>query len=176
MFKFDLLENEKVVNIYRQTEAVLFKPVLIIFVLIYFPWYFLIKYELVSDYARLVIFWTLLVLAYAAHSYLVWLLNAYIVTNKRLIQVFHKSVFNKKVTETPLERILNISYQVKGFWPALFGFGAVEVQAAGLLEPLRLKNISQPEKVKDFLWKACSQDKKTLNTNLEIKHQSFAKK
>jgi membrane protein YdbS with pleckstrin-like domain len=173
MFKFDLLENEKVVTIYRQTEAVLFKPVLIIFVLIYFPWYFLIKYELVSNYDRLLLFWTFLVLIYALRTYLLWLLNAYIVTDRRLIRIIHKNVFNKKVIETPLERILNVSYQIKGFWQAIFKFGTVEVQAAGLTEPLSLKNVSQPEKVKDFLWKTCNrQNPNALNQNLEIKHQT----
>jgi membrane protein YdbS with pleckstrin-like domain len=177
MFKFDLLENEKVINIYRQTEAVLFKPVLIIFVLIYFPWYFLIKYELVSNYDRLLLFWTFLVLIYGIHTYMVWLLNAYIVTDKRLINVAHKNLFNKKVVETPLERILNVSFQIKGFWQSLFSFGTVEVQAAGLSDPLTLKNVSQPDKLKDFLWKVHNQHSGNgiLTQNLEIKHQTLSK-
>ena len=153
MFKFDLLGNEKVINIYRQTEAVLFKPVLIIFSLIYFPWFFLIKYELVSNYDRLLLFWTFLVLLYGLNAYLIWLLNVYIVTDKRLINVSYKNLLNKKVVETPLERILNVSFQIKGFWQSLFRFGTVEVQAAGLVDPLSLKKVSQPDKVKDFLWK-----------------------
>ena len=175
MFKFDLLPDEKVVNIYRQTEAVLFKPVLIIFALIYFPWYFLIKYELVSNFERLLLFWTFLVLIYGIHTYLVWLLNAYIVTDKRLINIAHKSIINKRVVETPLERILNVSFQIKGVWQSLFKFGTVEVQAAGLSDPLSLKNVSQPDKVKDFLWKIHNQHQGsgTFTQNLEIKHQTF---
>ena len=176
MFKFDLLENEKVINIYRQTEAVLFKPVLIIFVLIYFPWYFLIKYELVGNYDRLLLFWTFLVLVYGIRCYLIWLLNAYIVTDKRLINVAHKGMFNKKVIETPLERILNVSFQIKGFWQSLFSFGTVEVQAAGLSDPLALKNVSQPDKLKDFLWKIHNQYSSggNLAQNVEIKHQTLS--
>ncbi len=176
MFKFNLLEKEKVVTIYRQTEAVLFKPVIIIFVLIYFPWFFLIKYELVGSYDRLLFFWTVLVLIYGVHIYFVWLLNAYIVTDKRLINVVHKNLLNKKVIETPLERILNVSFQIKGFWQSLFSFGSVEVQAAGLSYPLTLKNVSHPDKVKDFLWKIHNQHAVigTLTENLEIKHQTLS--
>ncbi len=175
MFKFDLLENEKVINIYRQTEAVLFKPVLIIFVLIFSPWYFLIKYELVSGHERLLLFWTFLVFLYGVRTYLIWLLNAYIVTDMRLINVSHKSLLNKKVVETPLERILNVSFQIKGFWQSLFRFGTVEVQAAGLVDPLALKNVSQPDKLKDFLWKIHNQHSGggILTQNLEIKHPSL---
>lgn len=177
MFKFDLLENEKVLTIYRQTEVVLFKPVIIVFVLIYLPWYFLIKYELAQTYDRAAVFWTFLVMLYALHKYLIWLLNAYIVTSKRLIKIEHKNVLNKKVLETPLERILNVSYQIKGFWPVLLKFGTVEVQAAGLTEPMALKNVSQPEKVKDYLWKMHGQfsGQDILSQNLELKQQTLTK-
>jgi hypothetical protein len=78
--------------------------------------------------------------------------------------------------ETPLERILNVSFQIKGFWQSLFRFGTVEVQAAGLTNPLTLKNVSQPDKVKDFLWKVHNQHSggDILTQNLEIKHQGFS--
>jgi hypothetical protein len=154
VFKFDLLENEKVVSIYRQTEAVLFKPVLVVFVLIYFPWYFLLRYGLASNYSRLLLFWTLLVFLYAAYKYILWLLNTYIITDKRLININYKNLFDKMVLESPLDKILNVSFFAKGLWQTLFDFGSVEVQVTGLSGPLVLKNIAHPSKVKDFLWQA----------------------
>jgi hypothetical protein len=153
MFKLELLANEKVTNIYRQTEIVLLKPVLIIFILIYLPWYFLLKYELAATYDKLILFWTLLVFLYGLNQYFLWLLNVYLVTDRRVVKVNYKSVFNKEVLESPLDRILNVSFSVKGFWAALFGFGNVEVQVTGLPEPMELKNVSHPAKVKDILWK-----------------------
>ena len=153
MFKFDLQENEKLVDIYRQTEVVLFKPVLIIFILIYFPWYFLLEYELAASFSRLLLFWTILVLFYGAYKYLMWLLNSYVITDRRLIAVSYGHVFSKTVTEVPLKHIQNISFSTKGFWQSLFGFGSVSVIAAGLPEPVILTNLKDPAKVKDFLWK-----------------------
>ena len=153
MFKFHLLENEKVLSLYRQSEAVLFKPVLIVFVLIYFPWYFLVKYELVAAYDRLLFFWTVLVALYALSKYLLWLLNVYIVTDKRLIRVRYANLLNKHVLETRLEQIQNVSFSVHGFWQSLFRFGAVEVRTMGLGEPLVLKNVSHPAEIKDFIWR-----------------------
>ncbi|MBI5530938.1 MAG: PH domain-containing protein [Candidatus Doudnabacteria bacterium] len=157
MFKFDLLENEKLVANYRQTEAVLFKPVLLVFILIYGPWYFLLKYELAASYDRLLLFWTFLVLIYAINKYALWLLNVYLITSKRIIIINYKNIFNKQVLESPLERILNISFTVKGFWASLFSFGSVEVQVAGLPEPMIIKKVAHPSEVKDFLWKLHSQ-------------------
>ena len=154
MFKFNLREKEKVIRLYRQTEVVLFKPTLAVFVLIYAPWYFLLQYDLASDYRRLLVFWTLLVLLYALHKFSLWLVNAYILTNQRLVIVYYKNLLDKKVWETPLHQILNVSFSVKGFWQSLFKFGTVEVRVRGLpTEPLILKNVLHPAEAKDFIWK-----------------------
>ena len=152
MFKFDLLENEEVLNIYRQSESVLFKPALTVLVLIYFPWFFLLKYDLATSYIRLLFFWTFLVALFALRKFLLWLLNVYIVTNKRLVHVDYQGLFKKRVLETPLHHILNVSFSTKGFWSTIFKFGSVEVQATGLQAPIILSNLREPSKVKDFLW------------------------
>lgn len=152
MFKLELQSNESVNKIYRQTEAVLFKPVLIIFILIYFPWYLLLKYELAFNYPKLLLFWTLLVIIYGTHKYILWLLNVYIITNKRLLNVNYVNLFNKKVTESPLNKILNVSYSSKGFWSTIFKFGTVETKVVGLNEPIMFSNVSKPSEVKDYLW------------------------
>ena len=158
MFKFDLLEGEQVDQIYRQTEAVLFKPVLVVFILIYFPWYFLLTYDLASDYSRFLLLWTIIIFLYAAYKYILWLLNVYLLTNRRLICVSYFRLMDKKVLETPLGKILNVSFYTKGFWQTLFKFGTVEVVVPGLRDPMVLKNISHPSKLKDVLWRAHALD------------------
>ena len=154
MFKFDLLPGESVKEIFRQTEAVLFKPVLIVFCLIYFPWYFLLTYDLATSYLRLLGFWTILVLLYAVYKFLLWRLNVYILSDRRLVVVSYLGLMEKKVSETHLDKILNVGFTSRGFWQAIFQFGNVEVQVPGLLNALVLKNISNPSKIKDALWQA----------------------
>lgn len=141
---------------YRQTEFVLVKTVLWVFLLIYGPWFFLIKYELDSRYRVLLFFWTLAILIYAVGKYLLWLVNVYVLTDKRLISFEYKSLFNKSVLETPLDRILNVSFTSKGVMASLMNFGDVFVQVQGLPEPMVLKKVKDAGKVKDFLWKAHS--------------------
>jgi len=152
MFKFDLQPNEKVLNIYRQTESVLFKPVVIMLVLIYIPWFFLLKYDLVSNYLRLLVFWTTLVFIYGLVKYLIWLLNVYIITDKRIVVVSYQSIFSKTVSEMPLRSLLNAGFEVKGFWQSILSYGNVEIRAQGLPHPLVFKNVRQPAVIKDFLW------------------------
>lgn len=152
MFKFDLLENEKTISLVRQSEMVLLKPVLTVFILIYVPWYFLIKYELAANYSRLLFAWTILVFLYAAYKYFLWLLNVNLVTDKRLACIDYKSLAKKRISESPLDRIANISVSTSGTFPALFGFGNVEIQLMNITEPLVFKNVRNPAKIKDLIW------------------------
>ncbi len=152
MFKFNLQQNEDLINLYRQTELVLVKPVLWVFVLIYAPWYFLIKYSLVDQFQRLLLAWSLIVLGYFINKVLLWLLNSYVLTNKRLVKIYYRTVFHKQIIETPLERILNISYETTGVFSSLLNFGNINVQVVGLTEAMVLKNIKDPGAVKDSLW------------------------
>ncbi len=154
MFKFDLHHNENLVEMFRKSEMVLAKPVLAIFVFIYIPWYFLIKYELVADYKNILLAWTTLVLIFGIHRYLLWLLNVCLLTSQRFVMVEYKSLFKKKVVEIHLDKISNISYSTSGIFSSLFGFGDLHVQFSGSSEMIIAKNISQPSKVKDKIWKA----------------------
>ncbi len=152
MFKLDLLANEQPVAVYRQSEAVLIKTVVLVFVLIYAPWFFFLKYEIADTYSRLLLFWTILVFLYAVNKYILWLVNSYVLTNKRLIILNYKNLLNKTVLESPVERILNVSFVSQGLMPALFGYGSVLVQVTGLTDPMVLENVSHPNSIKDFLW------------------------
>ena len=153
MFKFNLHPGEKVLQTYRQAEIILVRPVLIVFILIYAPWAFLIKYDLIRQSTRWLLLWTALVVLYAFYKYLLWLINAYIVTDKRLISVHYLSLVHKVVLETPLDRIQNISFETKGLWRSLLKVGNVVVQVASLNQPMLLINLKNPDSVKDLLWK-----------------------
>ena len=152
MFKFDLHPGESLVRIYRRSEWVLAKTVLLVFAAIYLPWTFLIKYDLLVQARRILLLWTFLVLLYALNKYLLWLINSYILTNRRLVVVQYRSLVHKIVSETPLEKILNISYETPGVFAIFLNFGNIKIQLAGTPEPLLLKHLSHPEKTKTAIW------------------------
>ena len=152
MFSLDLQPNEKLFRIYRQTEWALAKPILIIFVALYVPWFLLAHAGLFADWAKAFLLWTILLLLYGVYHYLLWLANSYVVTDQRLVIVRYLSLFKKQVTESPLNRIQNISYSTTGFFSSLLNYGNVQVRIAGLDEPLVLKRLRKPENLKTFLW------------------------
>jgi hypothetical protein len=73
---------------------------------------------------------------------------------------------------------LNISFYVKGFFQIIFHFGAVEVQVAGLGQPMVLENISNPSQVKDFLWKTHNRYSQGgfFTQNSEVAHEILVNK
>jgi len=152
MFNFSLQPGEKLLKIQRQAEFVLIKPVLVVFALIYIPWTFLIKYELHIRFRRVLLFWTFLIIAYAIYKYILWLINVYIITDRRLVAINYKSLTHKQINETPIDRIHNISSETKGFVKSLLKIGNVIVQVASLIKPMVLRNLKHPEEIKDFLW------------------------
>lgn len=172
MFEFKLKENEKILAMRRKSEVVLFKPVALVFIAIYVPWYFLLKYGLVNDYKKWLVLWTFLVFAYALYVYLLWLLNVYLITDKRVVLVHYKNLFSKAVTESPFDHIGNISFKTTGFFSSLFNFGEVEIQITGLSRAIMLAQIKNPSEIKDLLWqlKAKAGGLGTLNTYIKTQH------
>src|SRR5437016_3843592 len=128
-----LHEGEQLIHSYRQTAWVLGKTILIVGIGIYLPWSRLAKYGEATQFRFLLVVWTLLLLVYGLRKLMIWLLNRYIVTNKRLIRITHQEIFKKIVVETPLERILNVSFKTTGFFSSIFHYGDVEVQVIGLI-------------------------------------------
>lgn len=152
MFTIDLEPNERPFKIYRQSEWVLAKTVIVIFVALYAPWFLLVRAGMFEEYIKWFLIWTLLLLLYGGYRYLLWMLNSYIVTDKRLVVVRYQTLFKKHVVDCPLAHIINVSYATTGFFSSLLNFGNVVVRVSGLDEPLTLEHLRKPENLKTFLW------------------------
>ena len=153
MFKFSLADNEKLIAMHRKSEAVLFKPVIIIFLAIYVPWYFLLKYDLVGTVKTWLLLWTFLVFLYGLYEFLLWLLNTYLITDKRVVAITYQNLFKKEVTESPFDHIGNVGFKTTGIFSSLFNFGDIEIQTFGLNRPIHFTEVKDPSVIKDQLWK-----------------------
>lgn len=152
MHKFNRLESEHLKNIYRQSKVFLAKSFFGFMAIVFIPTYFLWKYELLSQYRGIIFIIALVAGVWFLREAIIWYRNCYVLTNLRLILFAHDGLFKRTVIETPLERVLNVSYKTTGVMSALFSYGDVEVQVVGLVEPIILKHISDPAEIKDYLW------------------------
>lgn len=162
--KITFLDAEILKDVYRQTTHVLWWPITATTLGILLLWFFAIQYRTTSSHLLLIITLSFLIVILGAKHYLKWYKTRYLITNQRLIKIEHDGLFKYTVTETTHDRILNIGYKTTGFISAVGRFGDVEVQAVGLVEPIVLSKVHQPEIVKNYIWLMHTRYKDHLNT------------
>lgn len=96
-------------------------------------------------------FWYLVTLTYLFENYLLWYSNAYIVTNKRVVDVDFFSLLNYRVSETSIQNIEDITYSIQGLIQTIFNFGSVSVQTAAEFQDIVFEFIPNPALVQNAL-------------------------
>lgn len=92
-------------------------------------------------------------LLWGVRSWIVWSLNAFILTNQRLIDVDQKGFFHRTVSEAALGKIQDVSFTVQGPWQTMFQYGKVIVQTAGTTTNLELEGVHHPEQIQELVTK-----------------------
>jgi uncharacterized membrane protein YdbT with pleckstrin-like domain len=81
-------------------------------------------------------------------------LDAWIVTDQRLIDIEQHGLFNRSVSECRLDRIQDVTAEVKGFLPTLLKYGNVTIQTAGEQGRFVMRNVPEPYALKDIIAEA----------------------
>lgn len=76
-----------------------------------------------------------------------YFLDAWIVTNERIIDIRQKGLFTRIINEARLYRVQNVRVETRGIFQTLFHFGDVIVETAGETGQLWFNNISNPDAV-----------------------------
>jgi uncharacterized membrane protein YdbT with pleckstrin-like domain len=76
---------------------------------------------------------------------IVWQNKAYVVTNRRVIQI--EGVFNKNVVDSSLEKVNDVKMS-QSFWGRMFGFGDIEILTASELGVNLFHEIANPVEFK----------------------------
>ncbi len=152
--RIKLHPQETIKRVYLESLWVVFKQIALPTILIGIVWYFFVFYQLGSVLSKIVGLLSLAWIIVCLRGILLWRLNKYILTSERLIAIRHNGFFKKTVIETSLERILNVSYKITGISSSFGGFGDVEVQVVGLMEPIILVSVHDPAEIKDYIWQA----------------------
>ncbi|MBU1165021.1 PH domain-containing protein [Patescibacteria group bacterium] len=161
--QLELNENERLINYFRQHIFVLRYKLLISFILIVGPFFFLtllLRFEF-----GLIIFFTLIFVgsAYLTKTMILWRLTAFYITSKKVIDVDYSKLLNKSISQVPLNQILDISFKKKGLWQNLINFGEVKIVIAQGTSKIVLENISKPQHLQQIL-------QNTIDS-VQIKHE-----
>ncbi len=94
-----------------------------------------------------IIFYYLIVFAYAYINFLSWFYNISFVTTKRVVDIDFSELVYKNVAATKLSLVQDVSYSQIGVIRSLFDYGDVLVQTAGAMDNFDLSAVPQPERV-----------------------------
>ena len=88
------------------------------------------------------------------YFFIVWTntyLDAWIITDKRIIDIEQKSLFHREVSDFRIEKIQNITVKEAGFMANVFGYGAIHVETAGERIELKFDYLPKPYNVRDTI-------------------------
>jgi uncharacterized membrane protein YdbT with pleckstrin-like domain len=107
---------------------------------------------------------TLIIIFIFYTSFLTWThyyLDAYIVTNQRVLTIDQIDFFHRKVSEADIGNVQDIEVVVQGFFSNTLNFGDVRIQTAGAdQKTLFFDNIPYPYKAKDIILKFAEDNRK----------------
>jgi hypothetical protein len=109
-------------------------------------------------------------------SFLIWVdyyLDVWIVTDRRIINIEQKGLFSRATSELELEKVQDITTNVRGVIPTFLNYGDLQVQTAAEQEKFLFRNIPDPYSVKDLIM---SLQKKQEHKEENIFSEMIAKK
>lgn len=148
-FTQNLQEDEIVVKMIRKHPIGSLKWFIIGLVLIIIP-FALIKYLLASGWGTL-LFVALIIIAllYAFLAFLRWYFDSVIITDRRVINIDQKGIFQREVREVAYDKIGDVGYSVKGFLATSLNFGSITLTLAD--EKIKLEKLPRPGQLAETL-------------------------
>lgn len=86
--------------------------------------------------------------------FIIWVdyyFDVWIITNKRVVNIEQKGLFNRQVSELDLIRIQDVTTEVTGVIPTILNYGDVFIQTAGENPRFIFRQVSDPYGIKDTL-------------------------
>jgi len=144
-------EKEKIILLLRKHWITNISWILLVVLMVFSP-LFLSIFPLISllpgrFQAMAVLIWYLITLAVFLEKFLSWYFNVYIITDERIIDVDFYSLVYKRISETKIDRIQDVSYSQGGLFQALFNFGNITIQTAAEVPEFEFDQVPQPAKV-----------------------------
>jgi hypothetical protein len=149
-------EDEKIILFLRRHWVTNTGWIFLSLLLIFLP-FFLFPYILVSGIVPnelvirylsfITLVWYLITSTFILSNFLMWYFNVVIVTNERVIDIDFINLLNKKLAETRIARIEDVSMHTGGIIRAFFDYGDVIVQTAASKQEFFFNSVPKPDQV-----------------------------
>ena len=98
-----------------------------------------------------VLIWYLVITAYVLEKFLDWFFSVNIVTDERIFDVDFYNLIARKMTDTNIDKIQDVTVQHIGGVRAMFNFGDVLIQTAAEIPEIDFDAVPEPDKVAKVL-------------------------
>jgi hypothetical protein len=101
-------------------------------------------------------------------AYFIFLNSIFILTNQRIVSMDQNGFFSRRVSESPLDKIVNVTYEVRGPVRTILDYGKIIIQTSGAgsaSSVIKLADIPNPDEVQR---KIASAAKDYADTEVEI--------
>jgi len=113
----------------------------------------------VFDIAAIVMLYYSFIFTYVWQKFIVWFNNVYLITNERMIHNEFKLMTGSKISEAPLDNIVDIAQESYGLFPSIFNYGNVKVQTATAMKSrFNFKQIPDPSWFRSVLYELVKLD------------------
>lgn len=165
------IPDEKVVHVLRRHPITMFSLYLGLFAIIAAPFliWSLLTYTqpgLLEDPAT----FTLIILGasifflfawlFLFQNFLDYLLDIWIVTTKRVLNIEQTGLFSRTVSELRLYRVQDVTSTVNGFVGTMFDYGDLEIQTAGEKVRFTFEQIPHPTRISKSVLELAEEDRK----------------
>lgn len=158
-FNYELESGEKLIAIIRKHWVVLMLPMAK--VIISLAVIILLRDKIVEfQYGKeAVLVWIISSILYGVHQTIVWYMDCFIITDRRIIDIDQKSFFKRVVAEVGIDNIQEAIYEINGPLEAILNFGTVKIKTASSGSMIGMEQIPNPARVKNLI--VGTQKKKT---------------
>lgn len=120
----------------------------------------IVEYEIISLVLFALVGYYMLLWSIMFYELMLYLLDTWIVTDERILDIIQTSFFIRTTAELDLSRVQDISVRTSGFIQTIFDYGDVEVQSAGAVNKFLFRQVAHPQMVKDKIMKLVAEAKK----------------
>ncbi len=100
--------------------------------------------------------WLLVIWTGAWGTFTRYFLNAWVLTNQRIVNIKQRGYFSREVSSLFLTRVQDVTTDVVGVLSSLLGIGDIKVQTAGEDVEFVMHGIPHPEQMRDVILKYVS--------------------
>jgi len=97
--------------------------------------------------------WLLVAWTGAWSTFTRYYLNAWVLTNQRIVTIKQRAYFAREVSSVLLTRVQDVTTDVTGVLPSFLDIGDINVQSAGAVNEFRMNGIPRPEEMRDLILK-----------------------